>query len=64
MINELSYENLTIKDGGIASHTFAQMINGSFEGNTKKARENLLAYCKLDTLAMVEILNKLKVLAL
>ena len=64
MINELSYEDLTIKDGGIASHTFAQMINGSFEGNTEKARENLLAYCKLDTLAMVEILNKLKVLAL
>ncbi|MDG2369108.1 MAG: DUF2779 domain-containing protein [Flavobacteriales bacterium] len=59
MINNLSYESLTIKEGGMASHTFSQMMSGTFKGNNQNARKDLLEYCKLDTLAMVEILNKL-----
>jgi len=31
------------------------MIDGSFKGDVNETRNNLLAYCKLDTLAMVEI---------
>ena len=38
---------------------FAQMIKGEFTGNKSKTRNDLLEYCKLDTLAMVEILKKL-----
>ena len=59
MVNNLSYESLSIKDGGMASHTFSQMMSGTFEGDAESTRKYLLDYCKLDTLAMVEILNKL-----
>ena len=59
MINDLSYENLSIKDGGMASHTFSQMMSGTFKGDNETTRKYLLEYCKLDTLAMVEIVNKL-----
>jgi len=59
MLDNLSYDNLTIKEGGMASHTFAQMMSGTFKGNSENTRKDLLKYCKLDTLAMVEIINKL-----
>ena len=59
MLDNLSYDSLTIKEGGMASHTFAQMMSGTFKGNTENTRKDLLEYCKLDTLAMVEIINKL-----
>ena len=62
MINDLSYNNLSIKDGGMASHTFSQMMSGTFKGDNETSRKDLLEYCKLDTLAMVEILNKLNLL--
>jgi len=60
LVPSLSYDNLDIKDGGSASTIFMQMVNGTFEGDYKKTKANLLAYCKLDTWAMVEILSKLK----
>ena len=34
--------------------------NGSFNGDTAKVRSQLLEYCKLDTYAMVKILERLK----
>ena len=60
MVPELSYNNLEIKEGGIASDTFLQMINKSFKGDEGIKRKQLLEYCKLDTEAMVEILKKLE----
>jgi hypothetical protein len=60
MVPELSYNDLEIKEGGIASDTFLQMINKSFKGNEELTRKQLLKYCKLDTLAMVKILKKLE----
>ena len=60
LVLELSYNDLNIKEGGTASNTFAAMLMGEFEGDINQTRNDLLAYCKLDTLAMVEILNKLK----
>jgi len=62
LVPELSYDNLDIKGGGVASSTFSQMIQGTFEGDVEETRKYLLAYCKMDTLAMVEILKKLKLL--
>jgi hypothetical protein len=59
LVPELSYDNLNIAEGGTASATFASMIVGEFEGDLIQTRSDLLAYCKLDTLAMVEILKKL-----
>ena len=60
LVPDLSYNELEIKDGGTASNTFLSMVNGKFEGNTEKTRKYLLEYCKLDTYAMVKILEKLQ----
>ena len=60
LVPELSYNDLDIKEGGVASNTFLSMLNGSFEGDVKETRNQLLEYCKLDTYAMVKILCKLK----
>ena len=56
---ELDYHNLDeIHHGGEASTAFAQLHTKSPE-EVEQTRKNLLAYCKLDTLAMVKILEKL-----
>lgn len=59
LVPELSYNDLEIKEGGIASSTFLSMLNGTFEGNVEETRRQLLEYCKLDTFGMVKILEKL-----
>jgi hypothetical protein len=35
------------------------MASGTFDGDIETTRKNLIDYCKLDTLAMVEILDVL-----
>jgi hypothetical protein len=60
LVPELSYQNLEIKEGGTASSIFTQMVNGEFQGDIDKTKNDLLEYCKLDTFAMVKILEKLK----
>jgi len=59
LVPELSYNDLEIKEGGTASNTFLSMVNGSFKGDVKETRRQLLEYCELDTFAMVKILQKL-----
>ena len=56
LVPHLSYSDLEIQEGGTASNVFAQMASGNFDGDIETARKNLIDYCKLDTLAMVEIL--------
>ena len=60
LVPELSYNDLDIKEGGTASNTFLSMVNGTFEGDVEETRRQLLEYCKLDTFAMVKILEKLR----
>ncbi|MFC2148760.1 DUF2779 domain-containing protein [Bacteroidota bacterium] len=60
LVPELSYADLEIKEGGTASTIFTQMLLGEHEGDIEKTRKALLAYCELDTRAMVEILKVLK----
>jgi hypothetical protein len=60
LVPELSYNNLEIKEGETASNTFLSMANGTFKGNQEETRKQLLEYCKLDTLAMVKIIERLK----
>ena len=60
LVPELSYNDLEIKEGGTASNTFLSMVNGTFEGDVEETRKQLLEYCKLDTYAMVKILDILK----
>ena len=45
----------------MALDIWGRMVTDSaFNEDKEKTRNNLLAYCKLDTLAMVEIYKKLK----
>jgi len=59
LVPELSYDGLPIKEGGTASNTFLSMVNGTFQGDLEETKRQLLEYCKLDTFAMVKILEKL-----
>jgi len=59
LVPGLSYADLEIKEGGTASATFLAMHKGAFEGDYDVTRQQLLDYCKLDTYAMVKILEKL-----
>jgi hypothetical protein len=60
LVPQLSYNDLEIKEGGTASSVFTSMFTGVYKGDIEQTRKNLLAYCKLDTLAMVEIVIFLK----
>ena len=61
LVPSLSYGELNIHEGMTASNSWYEMVNG--KTNEKRQKEiyaDLLKYCKLDTLAMVEILKELK----
>lgn len=56
----LNYHNLDgIHNGGEAMTTFAELENHTPE-EIETLRKSLFAYCRLDTLAMVKILEKLE----
>ena len=61
LISELSYEKLNIHEGGTASRTWKETI---LEGKNPEQKEqimnDLLAYCRLDTLAMVQLFKFLE----
>jgi hypothetical protein len=59
LVPELSYSALSIKNGESSKSTFLSMINKSFNGNELLSRNDLLEYCRLDTYAMVKIVDKL-----
>jgi hypothetical protein len=56
---ELDYKSLSIQDGGMAMNTFAKLHEIEDPDEVKIIRQDLLAYCHLDTLAMVKIWEKL-----
>lgn len=56
LVPALSYKGLAIQEGATASETWNAIVTGELEtGEAEAARRNLLAYCGLDSLAMVEI---------
>jgi hypothetical protein len=59
LIPELKHSNLSISDGGSASRAFVNLRDLQDLDEIESIRTNLLAYCKLDTLAMVEIWREL-----
>lgn len=61
LVPELSYGDLDVQNGLAASAMYGSIKNESAEIQQQQ-REALLAYCHLDTLAMVKILKKLKVI--
>ena len=57
--DELDYKKLNIQNGGMAMDTFANLHLLKDERQRDEIRADLLAYCKLDTLAMVRIWERL-----
>ena len=59
MVSQLSYEHLDVSDGGMAMEAYAAMNQTDDKKEIARIRKSLLEYCKMDTLAMVEIIKKL-----
>ena len=60
---QFSYSDLEIQDGTMALDTWGRMVSDpDFKEDKNKVRQYLLDYCKLDTLAMVKIYQKLLLL--
>ncbi|MDY0083263.1 MAG: DUF2779 domain-containing protein, partial [Ignavibacteriaceae bacterium] len=60
LIPDLSYDDLEINEGGLASIAFESLFYETDLIRIADIRKNLLEYCKLDTLAMVLLLEKLE----
>jgi hypothetical protein len=60
LVPEFSYKNLEINKGDMASLAFERLYQEIDEFVIAKIRKDLFEYCKLDTLAMVEILKVLQ----
>ncbi|MCW3998923.1 MAG: DUF2779 domain-containing protein [Candidatus Bathyarchaeota archaeon] len=60
LVPKLSYDDLEIRNGGVATAAFTYMALGKIKGEkVQKVRQDLLRYCERDTLAMVEIHKEL-----
>ena len=58
---DISYSDLDVSNGTMALDTWGRMVTDpNFKEDIEQTRKNLLEYCKLDTLAMVEIYKVLK----
>lgn len=57
MVPNLSYKGLTVNKGDQAMITWWNLIN-DLDPKSEKTKNDLLEYCELDTLAMVEIWKK------
>jgi hypothetical protein len=62
LVPELSYDNLEINEGGLASIAYESLQTETDLMFIAEIRQQLLEYCKLDTLGMVRILEKLETL--
>ena len=60
VVPELSYESLSINNGGDASAAFYNLKHEKDAAKITEVRNALLEYCGLDTMAMVKILENLK----
>lgn len=59
-VPDLSYDDLEISDGGMAMEAWHHMCAAQSAEELAAIRKNLLAYCGLDTLAMVRLLEVLE----
>ena len=60
MCPELSYKDLGIQDGNSAQRLWMEaVLDGTRENEKDQIIADLLKYCELDTLAMVEIYRRL-----
>jgi len=59
LVPSLSYKTLNIQEGGTASATFAALKHEKDADVVSQTRKDLLAYCEMDTWAMVKLLEEL-----
>ena len=60
LVPELSYKALRIQEGGSAQRLWMEaVLDGNNEDGKQQILDDLVEYCELDTLAMVEIYRKL-----
>ena len=59
LVPELSYDDMDICEGGMASEAYLKMCQSPDSTENEQIRKALLEYCGLDTLGMVRILEKL-----
>jgi hypothetical protein len=62
LVPELSYDELEINEGGLASIAYESLQTETDLMFIAEIKQQLLEYCKLDTLGMVRILEKLSAL--
>ena len=60
LVPELSYKLLDVQSGTMAVDAAERLFEMTDENEIKELREQMLEYCKLDTLAMVRIWEELK----
>ncbi len=60
LVPETTYDGLAISGGTMASDAYLRMHGSDDPEEIKKLRGDLLEYCRLDTLGMVKILDKLR----
>ena len=60
LVPELNYSNLAIGNGQLATNAFESLQTETDLLTIAETRDKLLEYCKMDTLAMVKILEKLE----
>lgn len=60
LVPKLSHKNLNITEGGMAQRLWMEaVLDGKRDSEKQQILDDLIEYCKLDTLAMVEIYNYL-----
>jgi len=60
IVPDLTYEGLTVANGTDAMVAFVEMISMAPGAKRNKLRDEMLSYCKLDTLAMLRIFEKME----
>ena len=60
LVPKLSYDELEINEGGLASIAYESLQTETDLMTIAEIKQQLLAYCKLDTLGMVKILEQLE----
>jgi hypothetical protein len=60
VVPSLSYKELDIQNGGSAQSLWMQAVLDESRDDKDKILDDLIKYCGLDTLAMVEIYNVLR----
>ncbi len=64
IVPDLSFQGLNVADGQMAMLAYHEMCTADDPARLAVIRKDLLAYCELDTLAMVRILEELVAIVL